>query len=95
MNIFKKLIDKVKRFFCKADTFREALEDKLADCLEKMDANEDIDTMEKELVAKAVEFACRYYGVKTVPAGVTDVIGEAVVNTLGKLNRKLQTQLRK
>lgn len=89
------IINWFKKLFYKADNFREALEDKLADCLEKMDANEDIDTMEKELVAKAVEFACRYYGVKTVPAGVADVIGEAVVNTLGKLNRKLQKQLRK
>lgn len=95
MNIFKKLIDKVKRFFRKADGFREALEDKIADCLEDLDAREDIDEAEKELVAKAIEFACNYYGVKAVPAGVTDEIGEVVVDALGKLNRKVQEQLRK
>lgn len=95
MNIFEKLIDKVKRFFRKADGFREALEDKLADCLEKLDTCEDVDEMEKELVVKAIDFACSYYGVKNVPAGVTDEIGEAVVDVLGKLNRKVQDQLRK
>lgn len=95
MNIFEKLIDKVKRFFRKADGFREALEDKIADCLEDLDAREDVDEAEKELVAKAIEFACSYYGVKNVPAGVTDEIGEVVVDALGKLNRKVQDQLRK
>ena len=95
MNIFERLIDKVKRFFRKADGFREALEDKIADCLEDLDAREDVDEAEKELVAKAIEFACNYYGVKAVPAGVTDEIGEVVVDALGKLNRKVQEQLRK
>ena len=95
MNIFERLIDKVKRFFRKADGFREALEDKIADCLEDLDAREDVDEAEKELVAKAIEFACSYYGVKAVPAGVTDEIGEVVVDALGKLNRKVQEQLRK
>ena len=95
MNIFEKLIDKVKTFFKKADGFREALEDKLADCLKDLDGREDVDEAEKELVAKAIEFACNYYGVKAVPAGVTEEIGEAVVEALGKLNRKVQEQLRK
>lgn len=92
---FQKIVDKVKAFFKKADGFREALEDKLADCLEKLDNCEDIDKAEKELVAKAIEFACNYYGVKAVPAGVTEEIGEAVVEALGKLNHKVQEQLRK
>lgn len=92
---FKKVVDKVKAFFKKADGFREALEDKLADCLEKIDSSTKVDEAEKELVAKAIEFACNYYGVKTVPAGVTDEIGEAVVEALGKLNDKFQEQLRK
>ena len=95
MNIFEKIWNKVKAFFKKADGFREALEDKLADCLEKLDNCEDVDEAEKELEAKAIEFACSYYGVKTVPAGVTDEIGEAVVEAMGKLNRKVQGQLRK
>lgn len=95
MNVFEKLWNKVKAFFRKADGFREALEDKVADCLEKLDNCEDLDKAEKELVAKVVEFACSYYGVKNVPAGVTDEIGEVVVDALGKLNRKVQEQLRK
>lgn len=95
MNIFEKVWNRVKAFFKKADGFREALEDKVADCLEDLDNCEDLDNAEKELVAKAVEFACNYYGVKNVPAGVTDEIGEVVVDALGKLNRKAQEQLRK
>lgn len=92
---FQKIVDKVKAFFKKADGFREALEDKLADYLEKLDNCEDVNEAEKELIAKAVEFACNYYGVKTVPAGVTDAIGDAVVEALGKLNKRVQEQLRK
>lgn len=94
-DFFQKIVDKVKVFFKKTDRFREALEDKLADCLEKLDNCEDVDKAEKELVAKAIEFACSYYGVKTVPAGVTEEIGEAVVEALGKLNKRVQEQLRK
>ncbi len=95
MNIFEKLWNKVKTFFKKADGFREALENKIADCLEDLDNCEDVDEAEKELVAKAIDFACSYYGVKNVPAGVTDEIGEVVVDALGKLNNKVQDQLRK
>lgn len=92
---FKKIVNKVKAFFKKADGFREALEDKLADCLEELDNCEDVDEAEKKLVAKAIKFACNYYGVKAVPAGVTEEIGEAVVEAMGKLNRRVQEQLRK
>lgn len=90
-----KFVEFFKKLFKKADGFREALEDKVADCLEKLDNCENLDSAEKELVAKAVGFACDYYGVKNVPAGVTDEIGEVVVDALGKLNRKVQEQLRK
>ena len=95
MNILEKLWDKVKTFFKKADGFREALENKLADYLEALDNCEDLDNAEKELVAKAIKFACEYYGVKNVPDEVTKEIGEAVVEALGKLNNKVQDQLRK
>lgn len=90
-----KFVEFFKNLFKKADGFREGLENKLADVLDKIDDSEKVDEAEKKLIEGAINYTLEYYGVKTVPAGVTDVIGEAVVNTLGKLNNKLQTQLRK
>ena len=95
MNIFEKLIDKVKTFFKKADGFREGLENKLADVLDKIDDSEEIDEAEKKLIEGAINYALEYYGVKNVPAGVTEEISEGLVDSLGKLNNKLQAQLRK
>lgn len=88
MNWFKKL-------FSKVDNFREALEDRLADVLEKLDKSQKVDDIEKELISKAIEYAAKYYGVNNVPAGVNDTIGEVVVDCLGKLNDLAQKQLRK
>lgn len=95
MNIFKYLGERIKARFRKIDNFRESLEDKLADCLERLDTCESVDEIEAELIAKAIEYACSYYGVKNVPAGVNDEIAEVVVDLLGKFNRGLQNQLRK
>lgn len=91
MNIIKF----IKRLFKPINNFREALEDKLADILEKVDSSTKVDEVEKEAIAKAIKFTASYYGVKNVPAGVSDVISEEVVKCLGKINKKLQTQLRK
>lgn len=90
-----KIIDFFKNLFKKADGFREGLEDKLADVLDKIDDNEKIDEAEKKLIEGAIDYALKYYGVNNVPAGVTEAISEGLVDSLGKLNNKLQTQLRK
>lgn len=90
-----KFIEFFKKLFRKADGFREGLENKLADVLEKIDSNEEIDIAEKKLIEGAINYTLEYYGVKNVPAGVTEEISEGLVDSLGKLNRKLQTQLRK
>lgn len=95
MNIFKYLGERIKSRFRKIDNFRESLEDKLADCLEKLDTCESVDEIEEELISKAIEYACSYYGVKNVPAGVNDEIAKVIVDLLGKLNSGLQKQLRK
>lgn len=90
-----KFIEFFKKLFRKADGFREGLEDKLADVLEKIDENEEVDEAEKKLIEGAINYALEYYGVKNVPAGVTEEISEGLVDSLGKLNNKLQAQLRK
>lgn len=84
-----------KNLFKKADGFREGLENRLADVLDKIDDSEEIDEAEKKLIESAINYALEYYGVKNVPAGVTEAISEGLVDSLGKLNNKLQTQLRK
>lgn len=89
------IINWFKKLFYKADNFREALENKLADVLDKIDDNEKVDEAEKKLIEGAINYALEYYGVKNVPAGVTEAISEGLVDSLGKLNNKLQTQLRK
>ena len=90
-----KFVEFFKNLFKKADEFREGLENKLADVLDKIDDNEKVDEAEKKLIEGAINYALEYYGVKNVPAGVTEAISEGLVDSLGKLNNKLQTQLRK
>lgn len=90
-----KFVEFFKNLFRKADGFREGLENKLADVLDKIDDNEEVDEAEKKLIEGAINYALEYYGVKNVPAGVTEAISEGLVDSLGKLNNKLQTQLRK
>lgn len=90
-----KFIEFFKNLFKKADGFREGLENKLANVLDKIDDNEKVDEAEKKLIEGAINYALEYYGVKNVPAGVTEAISEGLVDSLGKLNNKLQTQLRK
>nr|DAL96017.1 MAG TPA: hypothetical protein [Caudoviricetes sp.] len=90
-----KFVEFFMNLFKKADGFREGLENKLADVLDKIDDSEEVDEAEKKLIEGAINYALEYYGVKNVPAGVTEAISEGLVDSLGKLNNKLQTQLRK
>lgn len=90
-----KFVEFFKNLFKKADGFREGLENKLAGVLDKIDDSEEFDEAEKKLIEGAINYALEYYGVKNVPAGVTEAISEGLVDSLGKLNNKLQTQLRK
>mgnify|MGYP000695366577 CR=1 len=90
-----KFVEFFKNLFKKADGFREGLENKLADILDKIDDSEKVDEAEKKLIEGAINYALEYYGVKNVPAGVTEAISGGLVDSLGKLNNKLQTQLRK
>lgn len=89
-----KLFQRLKSFFVKTDTLRERLEDKLADVLEKLDGSESLDTAEKKAIISAINTAGSYYGI-TIPEDVSSAISEELVKCFGKINQKLQTQLRK
>lgn len=59
-----KFIEFLKKLFKKADGFREGLENKLADVLDKIDENEEVDEAEKKLIEDAINYALEYYRVK-------------------------------
>lgn len=90
-----KFVEFFKNLFKKADGFREGLENKLADVLDKIDDSEKVDEAEKKLIEGAINYALEYYRVTNVPAGVTEAISEGLVDSLGKLNKRVQVQLRK
>lgn len=90
-----KFVEFFKNLFKKADGFREGLENKLADVLDKIDDSEKVDEAEKKLIEGAINYALEHYGVTNVPAGVTEAISEGLVDSLGKLNKRVQVQLQK
>lgn len=91
MNIFKTLI----KLFKPIDNFREELENKLADILQKLDENSSVDSAEKELIKEGCKALVSHYTDKEIPDTAYDIVAEEVVKCLGKVNQKLQTQLRK
>lgn len=93
--MFKKIKDFFKRLFKKVDNFREDLENHLADFLEKLDNSEDLDKTETELIEEGIHYACGYFGVDVLKEDTVKTIAEEVVKCLGKINNKVQDQLRK
>lgn len=93
--MFKKIADFFKKLFKKVDNFREDLENHLADFLEKLDNSEDLDKAEEELITEGIHYACKYFGVDVLKEDTVKTIAEEVVKCLGKINNKVQDQLRK
>lgn len=93
--MFKKIADFFKKLFKKVDNFREDLENHLADFLEKLDDSEDLDTAEEKLITEGIHYACKYFGVDVLKDDTVKTIAEEVVKCLGKINNKVQDQLRK
>lgn len=84
----------IKKIFNKIDTFREDLEDCFADILDKIDDNTKIDELEAKLIKKGIKLAVSRYGIN-IPDTTYDYISKLVVDTIGKANNLLATQLRK
>lgn len=102
--MFKKLVNKVKLFFAKIfiknkvrklDCLREELEDKFADVLQKVDENTSLNEKEAELISLGINTAQTYFGVALLDEDTRKAIAEKVVECLGKINKKIQDQLRK
>lgn len=73
---------------------RNAIEDKVADILERIDNSEKVDRYEEEILKAGIKAAAAEFGA-AIPDAVLDYIVRKVVNSVGRVNRAIQKQLRK
>lgn len=73
---------------------RNAIEDKVADLLERIDNSEKVDRYEEEILKAGIKAAAAEFGA-AIPDAVLDYIVRKVVNSVGRINRAIQKQLRK
>ena len=73
---------------------RNAIEDKVADLLERIDNSEKVDRYEEEILKAGIKAAAAEFGA-AVPDAVLDYIVRKVIKAVGRVNRAIQKQLRK
>ena len=73
---------------------RNAIEDKVADLLERIDNSEKVDRYEEEILKAGIKAAAAEFGA-AIPDTVLDYIVRKVVKAVGRVNRAIQKQLRK
>lgn len=73
---------------------RNAIEDKVADLLERIDNSEKVDHYEEEILKAGIKAAAAEFGA-AIPDAVLDYIVRKVVKAVGRVNRAIQKQLRK
>ena len=73
---------------------RDAIEDKVADLLERIDNSEKIDHYEEEILKTGIKAAAAEFGA-AIPDAVLDYIVRKVIKAVGRVNRAIQKQLRK
>ena len=73
---------------------RNAIEDKVADLLERIDNSEKIDRYEEEILKAGIKAAAAEFGA-AIPDTVLDYIVRKVIKAVGRVNRAIQKQLRK
>ena len=73
---------------------RNAIEDKVADLLERIDNSEKVDRYEEEILKAGIKAAVAEFGA-TIPDAVLDYIVRKVIKAIGRVNRAIQKQLRK
>ena len=73
---------------------RNAIEDKVADLLERIDNSEKVDRYEEEILKAGIKAAAAEFGA-AIPDAVLDYIVRKVIKAIGRVNRAIQTQLRK
>lgn len=73
---------------------RNAIEDKVADLLERIDNSENVDRYEEEILKAGIKAAVAEFGA-AIPDAVLDYIVRKVIKAVGRVNRAIQKQLRK
>ena len=73
---------------------RNAIEDKVADLLERIDNSEKVDRYEEEILKAGIKAAAAEFGA-AIPDAVLDYIVRKVIKSVGRVNRAIQKQLRK
>ena len=73
---------------------RNAIEDKVADLLERIDNSEKVDRYEEEILKAGMKAAAAEFGA-AIPDAVLDYIVRKVIKAVGRVNRAIQKQLRK
>ena len=73
---------------------RNAIEDKVADLLERIDNSEKVDRYEEEILKTGIKAAAAEFGA-AIPDAVLDYIVRKVIKAVGRVNRAIQKQLRK
>lgn len=73
---------------------RNAIEDKVADLLERIDNSEKVDRYEEEILKAGIKAAVAEFGA-VIPDVVLDYIVRKVIKAVGRVNRAIQKQLRK
>ena len=73
---------------------RNAIEDKVADLLERIDNSEKVDHYEEEILKAGIKAAAAEFGA-AIPDAVLDYIVRKVIKAVGRVNSAIQKQLRK
>ena len=73
---------------------RNAIEDKVADLLERIDNSEKVDRYEEEILKAGIKAAAAEFGA-AIPDAVLDYIVRKVIKAVGRVNRAIQKQIRK
>ena len=73
---------------------RNAIEDKVADLLERIDNSEKVDRYEEEILKAGIKAAAAEFGA-AIPDAVLDYIVRKVIKADGRVNRAIQKKLRK
>ena len=73
---------------------RNAIEDKVADLLERIDNSEKVDRNEEEILKAGIKAAAAEFGA-AIPDALLDYIVRKVIKAVGRVNRAIQKQLRK
>ena len=73
---------------------RNAIEDKVADLLERIDNSEKVDHYEEEILKAGIKAAAAEFGA-AIPDAVLDYIVRKVIKAVGRVKGGIQKQLRK